>query len=38
VNEREAQLVEVTQFLAEYKHRALRAEVRFFFYVHKGWK
>jgi len=30
VNEREAQLVEVTQSLAEYKHRALQAEVRFF--------
>jgi hypothetical protein len=34
VNEREAQLVEVTQSLAEYKHRALQAEVRFFLYVH----
>lgn len=28
VNEREAQLVEVTQFLAEYKHRALQAELQ----------
>jgi hypothetical protein len=34
VNEREVQLAEVTQFLAEYKHRALQAEVRFFLYVH----
>jgi hypothetical protein len=34
VNEREVQLVEVTQYLAEYKHRALQAEVRFFLYVH----
>jgi hypothetical protein len=33
VNEREAQLTEVTQSLAEYKHRALQAEVRFFSYV-----
>ena len=31
VNEREAQLAEVTQSLAEYKHRALQAEVRLFF-------
>ena len=29
VGEREAQLVDITQSLAEYKHRALQAEVRF---------
>ena len=29
VGEREAQLVDITQSLAEYKHRALQAEVCF---------
>ncbi len=39
VSEREAQLAEITQFLAEYKHRALQAEVRFFsLYMHYGSK
>lgn len=31
VGEREAQLVDITQSLAEYKHRALEAEVCVFF-------
>jgi hypothetical protein len=31
VGEREVQLADITQSLAEYKHRALQAEVRVFF-------
>jgi len=36
VSEREAQLAETTQSLAEYKHRALQAEVCVFYNMRSG--
>ena len=38
VSEREAQLAETTQSLAEYKHRALQAEVCVFYDMRSDWR
>lgn len=38
VSEREAQLAEITQSLAEYKHRALQAEVCVFYNMRSDWR